>query len=254
MKIFIYFFFILLINFTAQSRNIGETEITTEEGIEVYQDEKYYLLKKNVKINSDNFTLNGNLIKIYFDKDLYDINRIEAFDDVELVSEFYNVSSKGKKLDFIVNSQIIFVEGEKSELITDDFKMFSDGFIKVNNISGNFLLEGPNSKILNEDIIIEGNYINGRFTNYNDEKEIDYLNIIDEKSAYVDRDNTEMYAKKINFDNETSLIELIDNVKIIRDGETIMGDYGTLDTKENSYKIKSNNSKKVTIIISNEDE
>ena len=30
--------FILLINFTAQSRNIGETEITTEEGIEVYQD------------------------------------------------------------------------------------------------------------------------------------------------------------------------------------------------------------------------
>jgi len=30
------------------ARNIGETEITTEDGIEVFQDEKYYLLKKNV--------------------------------------------------------------------------------------------------------------------------------------------------------------------------------------------------------------
>ena len=32
------------------AREEGETEITTEEGIEVFQNEKYYLLKKNVKI------------------------------------------------------------------------------------------------------------------------------------------------------------------------------------------------------------
>tara|TARA_B100001540_G_C15248367_1_gene391524 strand:+ start:360 stop:506 length:147 start_codon:yes stop_codon:yes gene_type:complete len=29
-----------------ESREVGQTEITTEEGIEVYQKEKYYLLKK----------------------------------------------------------------------------------------------------------------------------------------------------------------------------------------------------------------
>ena len=35
-------------------------------GIEVFQEEKYYLLKKNVEIVSDEFELNGNLVKIFF--------------------------------------------------------------------------------------------------------------------------------------------------------------------------------------------
>ena len=33
------------------ARDVGQTEITTEDGIEVFQDEKYYLLKKNVEIH-----------------------------------------------------------------------------------------------------------------------------------------------------------------------------------------------------------
>ena len=60
-----------------------------------------------------------------------------------------------------------------------------------------------------------------------------------------------MYAKKINFDNNSSLIELIDDVIIIRNGENITGDYGTLDTKNNSYKIKSDEETKVKAIIKN---
>ena len=60
-----------------------------------------------------------------------------------------------------------------------------------------------------------------------------------------------MYAKKINFDYDTSIIELIDDVTIIRNGENIVGDYGTLDTKNNSYKIKSINQNKVKVIIQN---
>ena len=44
---FLIFFLIILISFkSSYSRNTGETEITTEDGIEVFQDEKYYLLKK----------------------------------------------------------------------------------------------------------------------------------------------------------------------------------------------------------------
>ena len=46
---FIIVFFIIFLNYNyAIGRNIGETEITTEDGIEVFQKEKYYLLKKNV--------------------------------------------------------------------------------------------------------------------------------------------------------------------------------------------------------------
>ena len=62
-----------------------------------------------------------------------------------------------------------------------------------------------------------------------------------------------MYAKKIIFDNSISRIELIDEVTIIRNDEKITGDYGTLDTKNNSYKIKSKDQSKVkALILSNE--
>ena len=40
----------LLFSFQALGREPGQTEITTDEGIEVFQQEKYYLLKKNVNI------------------------------------------------------------------------------------------------------------------------------------------------------------------------------------------------------------
>ena len=79
------------------------------------------------------------------------------------------------------------------------------------------------------------------------------MNVVDEKISYVKNNDSEMYAKKINFNNEESIIELIDNVVIIRNGEKITGDYGTLDTKNNSYKIKSNNSTKVKAIIQNDE-
>ena len=62
-----------------------------------------------------------------------------------------------------------------------------------------------------------------------------------------------MYAKKINFNNTTSIIELFENVTIVRNEEKISGDYGTLDTINNSYKIGSNNQKKVKVIIKNDE-
>ena len=77
---------IILFSFNIIAREIGETEITTEDGIEVFQDEKYYLLKQNVKILSDNFKLNANDVKINFDKSLYDITEINAKGEVSFVS------------------------------------------------------------------------------------------------------------------------------------------------------------------------
>ncbi len=235
-------------------REIGETEITTEEGIEVFQNEKYYLLKKNVKIESDNFTLSGDKIKIYFDKDLYDIQKIDAMGNVELNSSQYKIQSIGDNLIFLVKSEEIFISGKDSKLITSDTKMFSDGEIKVNNINGSFYIKGPNSKLEAQDIYIDGDYIDGIFIEKDGVKNIDLLNVNDNKIAFIKTQNTDMYANIVRYNKETALVELENNVKIIRDGETITGDYGTLDTDTNSYKVKSNNSKKVKVIISNKDE
>ena len=106
-----------------------------------------------------------------------------------------------------------------------------------------------NSKLINEDILIEGEFIDGIFIDNESKKEIIFLNVSDEEISYVKNNDTEMYAKKINFDNNTAIIELREKVTIIRNGEKISGDYGTLDTNKNSYKVKSTNQKKVKAII-----
>ena len=251
MRLFFSIIVVTLFSFNIIAREIGETEITTEDGIEVFQDEKYYLLKKNVKILSDNFNLNAKDVKIDFDKSLYDITELNAKGEVNFVSSKFGMSSKSESLKFEVKTERLKVNGKNSELITKDIKMYSDGFIEINNLNGDFKLEGPNSKLINESIFIKAEKMDGIFSNIGDQKEITFLKIIDKKISYVKNNNTEMYAKKINFDNKTSTIELIDNVVIIRNGEKITGDYGTLDTKNNSYKIKSNKDTKVKAIILN---
>ena len=242
---------IILFSFNIIARDIGETEITTEDGIEVFQDEKYYLLKKNVKILSDNFNLKAKDVRIDFGKSLYDITELNAKGEVNFISSKFGLSSKSQSLKFEVKIEKLRVDGKNSELITKDIEMYSDGFIEVNNLNGKFKLEGLNSKLINESIFIKGEKIEGILTNTGDQKEITFLNVIDKEISYVKNNNAEMYAKKINFDNKTSIIELIDNVVIIRNGEKITGDYGTLDTKNNSYKIKSNNDTKVKVVIQN---
>ena len=253
MKLLLNLIIILSFSFNVYSREVGETEITTEDGIEVFQNEKFYLLKKNVKINSDNFILNADEVKINFNKSLYDITELNAKGNVDFNSTEFKMHGKGKTLNFEVQTEKLKVEGQNSKLNTEEIQMFSDGFIKVNNTNGNFLLEGENSKLVGENILIVAGFIDGIFSNDGGSNEITFLNVFDKKISYVKNNNTEMYAKKINFDKSTSIIELIDNVTIIRDGEKISGNYGTLDTKNNSYKIKSNKETKVKVIIQNDE-
>tara|TARA_B100000963_G_C22616453_1_gene667594 strand:+ start:580 stop:1344 length:765 start_codon:yes stop_codon:yes gene_type:complete len=254
MKLILKLIIIFMFSMNLQAREVGETEITTDDGIEVFQNEKFYLLKKNVKIVSDNFTLSADDVKINFNKNLYDITELIAKGDVVFYSEVSDISGNGNILNFEVEIEKLKVEGLGSKLITKDIKMFSDGFIEVNNFNGDFSLKGLNSSLTNENIIIKGKSIDGKFSDKTDKKEIIFLEVYDEKISYVKNNETEMYAQKINFDYDTSIIELIDNVKIIRNEEEITGDYGTLNTTNNSYKIKSNNKKKVRAIIQNNEQ
>ena len=253
MKIFLIIIIFLFSNLSF-ARNIGETQITTEEGIEVFQNEKYYLLKKNVKIESDNFTLYGDTIKIFFDKDLYDIQIIDAVGNVRLDSIEYNMKASGDYLLFKVIPEDIFIKGKDSVLITEDVEMYSDGEINVKNVNGNFFIKGPNSSLKAETLYIEGYDIDGIFQNTINGKEFKILNVNDEDIAYLKTEDTDMYANIVKYSKESAIIRLENNVKIIRDGETITGDYGTLNTNNNSYKVKSKDSKKVKVIILETDE
>ena len=249
---YIIFFLIVFVNYKyTLGRNIGETEITTENGIEVFQEEKYYLLKKNVEIISDEFELNGNLVKIYFEKDLYDIQELIASTDVNFKSSAYNIKGKGETLTFNIKNEQINVTGKESELFLETTEMFSDGSITVDNLAGSFAIEGPNSKLISDDIVITGFMINGILVNKNGNREISDLEVEDENILSIVTEDTEMFSKKAFYDKEKSIIELFDNVKIKRGNEIITGDYGILDTNKNAYKVSSKNSNKVRAIISN---
>ena len=245
---------ILTISLSVISREVGETEITTEDGIEVFQNEKYYLLKKNVIIKSDNFSLNANLVKINFNKSLYDIVELNAEGTVEFNSHKLNLNGFGETLKFEVLIEKLKVEGDNSKLLTEDIEMYSDGFIEVNNQNGKFFLKGKNSKLNTENIFIEADKINGIFSNETNKQKITFLDVSDNEISYVKNNDTEMYAKEIKFNSDTSIIELYNNVIIIRNEERITGDYGTLDTKNNSYKIKSNKQNNVKVIIKNDEQ
>ena len=107
MKLIINIIIIFLISITLNAREIGETEITTEDGIEVFQNEKYYLLKQNVKIVSDNFTLKADEVKINFEKNLYDITELDANGNVDFKSNEFETSGSGKYLNFKVKVEKI---------------------------------------------------------------------------------------------------------------------------------------------------
>ena len=249
---FVIFFLIVFLQYKfALSRNIGETEITTEDGIEVFQEEKYYLLKKNVKIFSDEFELSGDIVKIFFAKDLYDIQKLIASNNVNFKSNAYNIQGNGNTLKFNIQNEEINVTGEKSELFLKTTKMYSDGSITVDNLAGSFSIEGPNSKFISDEIFITGFKINGILFTNNGTREITNLEVEDENILSISTEDTEMFSKKALYDKEKSIIELFDSVTIKRGSEIITGDYGILDTNKNSYKVSSNNSNKVKVIISN---
>ena len=254
MKFVVNFLLIISMTCNVYARELGQTEITAADGIEVYQDEKYYLLKKNVKIESDDLNLIGDTIKIYFDEDLYDIKKIDANGNVNIISKTNDINANGTKVVFYTNKEEIFVDGLGSKLTTKNITMISDGFINVKNLVGEFILNGANSKITTENITIEGNLIEGFFNSESNLNDIKKIKVTDEKLAYVKSNDTEMYANLIKYNKETSLIELEDNVKIIDGSETITGDYAEINTETNSYKINSNNSKSVKVIISNNNE
>ena len=236
------------------SREVGQTEITTDEGIEVFQKEKYYLLKKNVSIISDNFELKADLVKAYFDKDLYDISKIESETDVVLKSS-KGILARGDKINFSTKNENITIKGNNSSLTYGNIYMFSQDLVKVDNLNGNFLIKGNGAELKTDSIHIFGSLIKGNFVTIDKVNEVEKLYVEDDKQANIKTEKINMFAKKANYNKQDNIIELFENVKVIRGNEIITGDYANIDTLNESYKVKSNNdNKKVKVLISQTNE
>ena len=236
------------------SRVIGETEITTDDGIEVFQNEKYYLLKKNVIILSDDFKITSDNVKANFEIDLYDITSLETKGNSSLNAIKYGINGKGDEILINIKSEEITVIGQNSLLDLQETKMRSDGSIKVNNLLGAFELNGVDSNLKNDGLDIYGEYISGVFVELDGKKQIKKLEVKDKNLLKIYTEDLEMSSQKAIYDDETNIIELFTKVTIVKGQEIITGDYGYFDTVKNSYKVKSDETSKVKVTIKNTNE
>ena len=244
---------LLFFSFHTMGKESGQTEITTDDGIEVFNKEKYYLLKTNVKIISDEYELNADLVKAYFNKDLYDITRIFSEGKVILNSS-KGINASGEKIDFDIISEDIQIFGKNSLLINNEINMTSDKEIKVNNTTGNFIIKGPNSRLKTNKIDIFGYLIKGKFTQIEKTNEVELLDVEDKKQINIKTETLDMYALRAKYDKKNNIIELFDNVMVLRDNESILGDYAKINTLTESYKVTSKKSKKVKVLLNKTDE
>ena len=249
------YIFAILILFSFQSigRSLGQIEITTDDGIEVFNKEKYYLLKTNVKIISDEYVLNADLVKAYFNKDLYDITRIFSDGNVTLISS-KGIKASGEKIDFNLINEDLQIFGKNSLFINNELNMTSDKEIKINNTTGNFKINGPNSRLKTNKIDITGYLIKGKFTQLENINEVELLYVEDETQINIKTETLDMYALRADYDKKINIIELFDNVKIFRDNESILGDYAKINTLTESYKVTSKESEKVKVLLKKTDE
>ena len=244
---------LILYSFQSFGRDPGQTEIITDEGIEVFKQEKYYLLKKNVKIVSDDFKLSADLVKAHFNEGLYDVEIVNSKGNALLESS-KGIFASGEIIDFNIKKEDIKIYGKNSILISNQIEMKSDGSIKVNNLTGFFTINGMNSRLKSNDINISGYLIDGKFTKLEKINEVENLYVEDKRIINIKTKTLNMYALKANYDKKNNIIELFDNVKILRDEESIYGDYAKINTLTESYKVTSKKSEKVKALLKKIDE
>ena len=244
---------LLFFSFHTIGRESGQTEITTDDGIEVFNKEKYYLLKTNVKIISDEYELSADLVKAYFNKDLYDVTRIFSDGNVTLISS-KGIKASGEKIDFDIINEDLQIFGKNSLFTNNEIIMTSDEEIIINNITGNFLINGPDSRLKSDTIDITGYLIKGKFSQIENINEVELLYVEDEKQINIKTETLDMYALSADYDKKINIIELFDNVKIFRDNESILGDYAKINTLTESYKVTSKKSEKVKVLLNKTNE
>ena len=185
---------------------------------------------------------------LYADGQFINSGKIESNGNAVLKSND-GITIKGNKVNFSIKDEVVNVFGEKSLVKNGEMKMLSNESIKINNLNGNFELIGKKSELITDQVYITGDNIKGNYIQVNGVNEIQTLVATDKKIANFKTDDIDMYALKAVFNKANNIIELFDEVIVIRGGETIIGDYAIVNTLDKSYKVYSEKTKKVKILI-----
>ena len=203
----------------SNENNNYSTKITTDGGITLYQNNKYYELVDNVIINSTNFDLNADNVIAYYKVDLYDLIKIIATG--------------------------------KAKIKTSDGAIISGDKIIYEIENGNFKIEG-NGLFKNDKLTVKSKDIKGEIEEINNKKYIKNVEAKDDKKVYIQNQDMKSYSKSAVYSKSNDLLELFDEVEIMKGKEITTGDYATINIKTNNYSIKSINNK-VQLLLSSEE-
>ena len=132
--------------------------------------------------------------------------------------------------------------------------MSSDESLIIDDLNKKFFLKGKNSMLKTENIEIIGESIEGKYYIVDDKNEIMNLTVTDENLINIKENEMHMIASKAIYSKKDNLIELFENVKIIRNNEIIIGDYAKINTLDQTYKIISKDSNKVKLLLESDNE
>ena len=158
------------------------------------------------------------------------------------------------KLLVLVKNNLVNIAGNNALLNMENLIMKSDNYIMIDDSNGKFKLEGNISELTTDNMNIVGSYIDGSYQEINEVNEINNLIVKSNKITEITTDTLKMFSSKAVYSKKDNIIELFDNVKVIRNNEVIIGDYAKINTLDESYKVTSNKSKKVKVLIDSTDE
>ena len=234
-KFVIFFINILFFSFFAfaETAKFDQTIITTDGGIEVFQNEKYYNLVNNVDIKSKNFDLKADNVRAYYGKDYYDLTKIIATGSAYILTSENSVI-RGDKIIYEIENENFFIEG--------------------------------NGSFVDAELTVTGEEIKGNFIKINDEKFVENVKAIDTNFVFIKNKEMKSYSKSAIYVKGTETLELFNNVKIIKGSEVTTGDYAKINMETNNYSIRSKdnaiiidgylikkNDNKVKLLIDSED-
>ena len=90
------------------------------------------------------------------------------------------------------------------------------------------------------------------FFKVNDETVVKNVEAEDPKTVFIQNKEMKSYSKSAIYSKENEVLELFDNVKIIKGQEITTGDYANINILTNNYTIKSVDNK-VQLLINSED-
>ena len=91
--------------------------------------------------------------------------------------------------------------------------MTSDEEIKVNNITGDFIIKGPNSRLKSNKIDISGYLIKGKFTQIEKTNEVELLDVQDKTQINIKTETLDMYALRAKYDKKITLLNCLTMLK-----------------------------------------